>query len=56
MPKEERAAWLASLGEREPALATELAALLDEHRARAREAFRENRPAPTAAFTGVGRE
>ena len=45
MPEEERTAWLASLGEREPALATELAALLDEHRALAQEGFLENWPA-----------
>jgi hypothetical protein len=53
MPEEERAAWLASLGEREPALATELAAFLDEHRALAREGFLENRPAPLPRSPGL---
>ena len=53
MPEEERAAWLASLGERDPALATELRALLDEHRALAQEGFLENRPAPLPGSPGL---
>jgi serine/threonine protein kinase len=42
MTDDERAAWLSSLGEREPGLATQLAALLDEHRVLAQEGFLEN--------------
>ncbi len=37
-----RAAWLSSLGEQDPALAAQLGALLDEHRALAQEGFLEN--------------
>ena len=43
MTDEERGAWLSSLGERDPALATQLAALLSEHRVLAQEGFLENR-------------
>jgi serine/threonine protein kinase len=42
MTDDERAAWLSSLGERDPALAAQLGALLDEHRALAQEGFLEN--------------
>jgi len=43
MNDDERAAWLSQLGERDPALATQLVALLDEHRVLSREGFLENR-------------
>jgi len=43
MNDDERAAWLSQLGERDPALATQLGALLDEHRVLSREGFLENR-------------
>ena len=42
MTDDERAAWLSSLRERDPALATQLAALLSEHRVLAQEGFLEN--------------
>lgn len=46
----ERASWLASLRERDPRLAAELQALLDEHRALAEEHFLEGDAAlPTSA-------
>jgi serine/threonine protein kinase len=38
---DERAAWLSSLGERNPALAAQLGTLLDEHRVLAQEGFLE---------------
>jgi serine/threonine protein kinase/tetratricopeptide (TPR) repeat protein len=41
MTDDERAAWLSSLGERDPALAAQLGALLDEHRVLAQEGFLE---------------
>jgi serine/threonine protein kinase len=51
MTEEERGAWLSLLGERDPALAAQLAALLSEHRVLAQEGFLENRrlalPNPT---------
>ncbi len=51
MAEDERGAWLSSLGERDPALAAQLAALLSEHRVLAQEGFLENRrlalPNPT---------
>src|SRR6202167_500023 len=43
MTDDERGAWLSSLGEQDPALATRLAALLSEHRLLAQEGFLENR-------------
>src|ERR1700684_467771 len=43
MTDDERGAWLSSLGERDPALATQLAALLSEHRLLAQEGVLENR-------------
>src|SRR6202451_1294364 len=43
MTDDERGAWLSSLGEQDPALATQLAALLSEHRLLAQEGFLENR-------------
>jgi serine/threonine protein kinase/tetratricopeptide (TPR) repeat protein len=43
MTDDERAAWLSSLGERDPALASQLAELLSEHRVLAQEGFLENR-------------
>src|SRR5579863_711692 len=42
MPDDARAAWLASLGEKDPALVVQLRALLDEHRVLAQEGFLEN--------------
>jgi serine/threonine protein kinase len=44
MPDEERAAWLASLHERDPSLAALLQKLLDEHRLLAQERFLEQSP------------
>jgi serine/threonine protein kinase len=41
MTDDERATWLSSLGEQDPALAAQLAALLDEHRMLAQEGFLE---------------
>ena len=41
MADDERAAWLSSLGEQDPALAAQLRALLDEHRVLAQEGFLE---------------
>ena len=41
MTDDERAAWLASLGEQNPALAAQLIELLDEHRVLAQEGFLE---------------
>jgi serine/threonine protein kinase len=47
---EERPAWLAELAGRDPALATQLRALLNEHRILAQEGFLENNPgAPNQA-------
>ena len=43
MTDDERGAWLSSLGEQDPALATQLAALLSEQRLLAQEGFLENR-------------
>src|SRR5260370_6508852 len=42
MSDDERASWLGSLGEQDPALAAQLVALLDEHRLLAQEGFLEN--------------
>jgi eukaryotic-like serine/threonine-protein kinase len=42
MSDDERASWLGSLGEQDPALAAQLMALLDEHRVLAQEGFLEN--------------
>src|SRR5580700_382431 len=42
MTDDERAPWLSSLGEQDPALAAQLAALLVEHRVLAQEGFLEN--------------
>jgi serine/threonine protein kinase/tetratricopeptide (TPR) repeat protein len=43
MTDDERAAWLSSLSEKDPALVAQLVELLDEHRALAQEGFLENR-------------
>jgi len=43
MTDDSRAAWLSSLGEQDPALAGQLATLLDEHKVLAGEGFLENR-------------
>ncbi len=53
MPAEERAAWLASLRARIPALAERLESLLEEHRALSLEGFMENRPALLPATTDL---
>jgi serine/threonine protein kinase len=53
MPEDERGAWLSSLGERYPALATQLAALLSEHRVLAQEGFLENRRFALPNATGL---
>jgi eukaryotic-like serine/threonine-protein kinase len=50
---EERPAWLSELGERDPALATQLRALLNEHRILDREGFLENSPSAPAKATGL---
>jgi hypothetical protein len=42
MTSDERAAWLRSMGEQNPALAAQLVELLDEHRVLAQEGFLEN--------------
>jgi serine/threonine protein kinase len=42
MTDDERAAWLSSLGEKDPALALQLRELLDEHRVLAQKGFLEN--------------
>jgi serine/threonine-protein kinase len=53
MTDEERPAWLAELADRDPALATQLRALLKEHRILAQEGFLENSPAAPAKATGL---
>jgi serine/threonine protein kinase len=53
MTEDERGAWLSSLGERDPALATQLAALLSEHRVLAQEGFLENRRFALPNATGL---
>jgi serine/threonine protein kinase/tetratricopeptide (TPR) repeat protein len=53
MAEDERGAWLSSLAERDPALATQLAALLSEHRALAQEGFLENRRFALPNSTGL---
>jgi eukaryotic-like serine/threonine-protein kinase len=45
MTEDARSAWLSSLGEQNPTLAAQLAALLDEHSMLAQEGFLENGPA-----------
>jgi serine/threonine-protein kinase len=50
---EERAAWLSSLGERDPALVAQLRALLAEHRALAQEGFLEQGPVPMTLAPGL---
>jgi serine/threonine protein kinase/tetratricopeptide (TPR) repeat protein len=42
MTDDERSAWLSSVGDQDPALATQLESLLDEHRVLAQEGFLEN--------------
>jgi len=50
---DERAAWLASLGEQNPALAAQLRALLDEHRVLAQEGFLEKGLAALPSTPGL---
>ena len=54
LDQDERAAWLRSLHEEDPTLAAELATLLEEHHALARERFLENTeaPPPEASLAG----
>jgi serine/threonine-protein kinase len=53
MTGDERAAWLTSLGEQNPALATQLAVLLEEHRVLAQEGFLEKGPAALPSAPGL---
>ncbi|MGD0567385.1 MAG: serine/threonine-protein kinase [Candidatus Sulfotelmatobacter sp.] len=53
MTDDERAPWLAALSAQDPALAAQLAALLDEHRALAQEGFLENRRFELPNSTGL---
>ena len=53
LPEEERAAWLASLGEQDPELAGHLQTLLAEHRALAEKRFLEQGPAPPLREPGL---
>ncbi|HXP85396.1 MAG TPA: serine/threonine-protein kinase [Bryobacteraceae bacterium] len=53
MPEEERAAWLATLREQDPAMAAHVQALLDEHRALAQEGFLEHTPVPLPVEPGL---
>jgi serine/threonine protein kinase len=53
MTGDERAAWLSSLGEKDPALAAQLGTLLDEHRVLAQEGFLENRRWALPNSTGL---
>ncbi|HLB92922.1 MAG TPA: serine/threonine-protein kinase, partial [Terriglobales bacterium] len=53
MTDDERAAWLSSLAERDPALASQLAELLSEHRVLAQEGFLENRQFAVPNATGL---
>jgi serine/threonine-protein kinase len=53
MTDDERSAWLASLGEQNPALAAQLRALLDEHRVLAQEGFLEKGPAALPSAPGL---
>jgi serine/threonine protein kinase len=53
MTDEERSEWLSSLGERDPALAAQLAELLSEHRVLAQEGFLENRQFAVPNATGL---
>src|SRR5580658_2513385 len=53
MPEHERCAWLSSLAERDPALASQLAELLSEHRVLAQEGFLENRQFAVPNATGL---
>lgn len=53
MSDDERAAWLGSLGEQNPALAGQLRTLLDEHRVLAQEGFLEEGPAALPIAPGL---
>ena len=53
MTDDERVAWLSSLGEQDPALASQLAALLSEHRLLAQEGFLENTRFALPKATGL---
>ncbi|MBZ5574111.1 MAG: protein kinase [Acidobacteriia bacterium] len=53
MTDDERAAWLASLGDQNPALAAQLAVLLEEHRLLAQEGFLENGPGALPGAPGL---
>ena len=53
MTDDERAAWLASLGEQNPALAAQLGVLLEEHRVLAQEGFLEKGAAVLPSAPGL---
>ena len=53
---DERAAWLASLGEKNPELAAQLTSLLDEHRILAQQGFLEKGPAMPPSGAGLAGE
>src|SRR5580765_4677497 len=53
MTNVERAAWLSSLGDENPALAAQLQTLLDEHRVLSQEGFLENGPTVPSLTAGL---
>jgi eukaryotic-like serine/threonine-protein kinase len=53
LSEDERAAWLRSLAEKNPALAAQLVALIDEHRMLAKEGFLEKGPAALPSAPGL---
>ena len=53
LSEDERASWLASLREREPAVAEHLQALLEEHSALAQDGFLEQSPVPPVEEAGL---
>lgn len=53
MTDDERAAWLISLGERNPTLAEQLRTLIDEHRLLVQEGFLEKRPGSSPGVVGL---
>ena len=53
VPEEERTSWLASLRDRDPALADHLQALLEEHHALAQEGFLDHPPVPLPYEPGL---
>lgn len=53
MTNDERVAWLSSLAEKNPSLAAQLRALLDEHRLLSQEGFLEKGPAVPSIISGL---